>query len=190
MIHRFSLSTDLSPSLYPETDHFHLRVTNFSPPTSQRPPSDSYNRNQWFELDTQCSTSRLLTWMQTNFLLTLMSVILTPVGGPSQNIYAPRWSSQPPKENQSCLRNKAFNSILIKNELSARMRTRQSTNNTNYRALAKWRANRCRINCVPPRSQWNKSPGCWIPCLYNNKKKNWKHNTRTDLLDISYSTLF
>lgn len=137
----------------------------FHHPQAKGHQVDRHNRNQWFQLDTWCFSPHFLTSMQTNFLLTLMSVKLTATG-----IYK-TLSPTPPKENRFCLRNKAFNSILIKNELSAQMRTWQSANITNYLAVAKWRFDRFRINCIRFRSQLNNSVGCSIPGSYGKIQK-------------------
>lgn len=126
---------------------------------------DRHNRNQWFLLDTWCFSPHFLTSMQTNFLLTLMSLNLMAAG------ICKTLCPTPPKENRFCLRNKVFNSILIKNELSAQMRTWQSANITNYLALTKWRFDRSRINCIRFRSQLNNSVWCSIWGSYSKIQK-------------------
>jgi len=91
VIHSISLSTYPIPSLYPATLRLYLRVTNFSPLTSQRPTSDRHYRNQLFQLYTRCFTSCLLTWMQNIYVVILMSVSLAH-RGLSQNVYVSKWS--------------------------------------------------------------------------------------------------
>lgn len=75
------------------------------------------------------------------------------------------------KGKQVLPQEKVFNSILIKNELSAQMRTWQSANITNYLALTKWRFDRSRINCIRFRSQLNNSVWCSIRGSYSKIQK-------------------
>lgn len=141
--------------------HFTLKqttapqVTRFLPSTSQRPPCCQTNHESMIST-WQCALHHGCTWLQTNFLLTLTSIILAPQGLCKTFIHHTEANSHP-KENWSRPRNEAFNGVLIKNELCARMRTQQSTNITNYLAPAKWRSDQCGINCILPRSQWNNS---------------------------------